>query len=79
MTERKPTIPEVAVRFRAYHLEHPTWGALHIVLEDGNLEDNHVVYCRVFALELGDEEGAELAMILSRMSQTQRAKISARL
>jgi hypothetical protein len=72
----KPTIPEVIDQFCAYHAKNLTWGSLHIVLDDGNTEDSHVAWCREYALERGDAEGAALAEILLRMSQTQRSKIS---
>lgn len=72
----KPTIPEVAERFTEYLREHPAWGSLHIVLDDHNTEDGCVEFCIEFANEHGDAEGAELATILLRMSQTQRGKLS---
>lgn len=76
MEHAKPTIPEVIERFRAYHRMHPTtWGALHIVLSDGNVADSHVESCIRNAQETGDTEGEELARILLRMSQTQRRKL----
>lgn len=72
----KPTIPEVVDRFRTYHEAHPAWGALHIVLEDGNVADCYVFYCAERAEEVGDEEGAALARILLQMSKTQRRKLA---
>lgn len=77
MSEPKPTIPEVAERFRAY-LRKPGnsgWGSLHVVLEDDNVEDSSVEFCIAHAEERGDSEGAELGRILLRMSKTQRLKM----
>jgi hypothetical protein len=71
----KPTIPEVLDRFRAYHESEPVWGSLHIVLDDGNVDDSDVMFCVRYALENGDDEGAELARILLKMSRTQRLKL----
>jgi hypothetical protein len=73
----KPTIPEVIDRFAAYYLRpgNGAWGSLHIVLDDGNVEDEFVRHCIGFALEDGDTEGIALAEILLTMSKTQRAKL----
>lgn len=71
----KPTIPEVIERFRAYHSSEPAWGSLHIVLDDNNVRDEDVAFCRQQAEEDGDEEGLALADILARMSKTQRLKL----
>jgi len=73
----KPTIPEVRERFERYYEENPTWGSLHIVLDDGNFEDDSVRFCVGYAEEIGDTEGHELAELLLRMSWTQRRKLSA--
>lgn len=69
------TIPEVIDRFRAYHEKNPLWGPLHLVLEDRNVKDQHVEFCKREAIRSGDLEGLELARILLQMSKTQRAKI----
>lgn len=71
----KPTIPDVIARFRAYHAEYLAWGSLHIVLDDNNVDDDSVAFCKAWALEHGDAEGAALADILATMSKTQRRKL----
>lgn len=71
----RPSIPEVVDRFRAYHDEHPTWGSLHIVLDDGNVDAHHVEFCVRWAEREGDIEGVVLGKILQRMSRTQRLKL----
>lgn len=63
-------------RFQAYLDANPTWGSLHVVLDDGNTEDSHVAWCQEYAAEEGDQEGYELAGLLLQMSETQRIKIS---
>lgn len=76
--QRKPTIPEVLPDFLAYYRQHPAWGALHIVLDDGNVLDRDVEFCIKYAAENGDAEGERLARILLKMSVTQRAKLDAK-
>lgn len=73
----KPTIPEVRARFLAYYQQpgNSCWGSLHIVLDDGNIADDHVRFCVGFAERNNDPEGAELARILLQMSKTQRRKM----
>lgn len=73
----KPTIPDVVGRFSDY-LKIPgngSWGSLHIVLDDGNIGNDHVLYCIGCAEENGDGEGRELGLILLSMSKTQRKKL----
>lgn len=71
----KPNIPDVAADFRAYHAANLAWGSLHIVLDDGNVEDSSVEFCIKYAQENGDMEGERLAKILLTMSPTQRRKL----
>ena len=68
----RPTIPEVIDLFRAYYVENPSWGHLHIVLDDGNVSDANVCFCLDEAEACGDYAAVELAEILLRMSRTQR-------
>jgi hypothetical protein len=71
----KPTVPEVLPLAIAYHAQHPVWGNLHIVLEDGNVADKHVLFCAEKAAEVDDHEGLHLARLLLRMSKTQRTRL----
>ena len=73
----KVTIPEVLGRFVAYYKkpENKAWGPLHLVLEDGNIEDRHVNYCLEEAKKAGDEEGAFLARTLLKMTKSQRSRL----
>ena len=78
MTTTKTSIPEVFDRFAAYYdASTGEWGALHIVLADGNVKDDDVWYCIADATTEGDAEGADLGRILLTMSRTQRRKLSA--
>lgn len=71
-------IPEVLDDFAAYVLKNPAWGSLHIVLDDGNIHDDHVRWCIGHAEETGDAEGARLGRILLQMSKSQRMRIAAK-
>ncbi len=51
-------------------------GSLHIVLDDGNTEDNHVKWCIEYAKDRADAAGVELGETLLRMSRTQRRKLA---
>lgn len=73
--QTKPTIPEVVERFARYRRQHSAWGALHVVLDDGNTEDGFIESAARRALDAGDVEGAELALVLGTMSRTQRRKL----
>lgn len=70
-------LPDVVGEFRSY-LDKPgngTWGSLHIVLADGNVDDHHVRFCIKYAHERGDINGERLASLLLSMSRTQRRKL----
>lgn len=75
---KKLTVPEVLPRFSAYYAKNPAWGALHVVLDDGNIGDDSVRGCVEYARQIGDAEGEALARILMTMSKTQRNKISSK-
>jgi hypothetical protein len=77
MKPDKPTVPEVMPLVRAYYAkeENGAGGSLHIVLDDGNVEDSSVEFCIEEAEKRGDKDGVELGKILLRMSKTQRNKL----
>jgi hypothetical protein len=72
------TVPEFMEKVWAYvdRDGHSLGGALHIAVDDGNIDDSHIEFCRQFALEQGDVEGAWLATLLAEMSKTQRRKVA---
>ena len=74
----KPTVPDVLPIAKAYLAKpgNAVGGSLHIVLDDGNVQDSHVDHCIERARERGDEDGVLLATLLRQMSRTQRLKIS---
>lgn len=78
MTNGKPTVPEVLPLVRAYFAKpgNAAGGALHIVLEDGNVETKYVEHCLEYARQCNDSDGVALAELLLKMSFTQRTKLA---
>lgn len=75
----RTSVHDVLGQFLTYR-QKPTngaWGALHVVMDDGNVADSHVRGCIEYARERGDADGEALARILLQMSRTQRLKIRA--
>ena len=68
--------PEIIGSFCAYHEVNPSWGSLHVVLDDKNVKDGSVQFCLLLAKSNGDAEGANLAELLLKMSLTQRGKLA---
>ena len=50
-------------------------GSLHIVLDDGNIEDDNIQFCINYAKENDDIKGVELAELIFQCSYTQRKKL----
>ncbi|MGK3981344.1 hypothetical protein WMF38_57635 [Sorangium sp. So ce118] len=75
----KPTVPDVLPLVRAYYAKpgNGAGGSLHVVLDDGNVDDDSLRLCEERAEERGDRDGAALAKALLRMSKTQRLKLRA--
>ena len=72
---KKPTVPEVLPLVREYYLKHPVGGNLHIVIDDGNVDDKYVKFCLEQATSQNDSGGIAIACLLLMMSKTQRRKI----
>lgn len=75
----KITVPEVMPLVNAFYA-HPANGAggcLHIVLDDGNIDDDDVQFCVDYAIEHGDRTAELLAKVLLKMSKTQRKRLYA--
>jgi hypothetical protein len=73
----RPTVKDVLpimVAFRAKS-GNSTGGVLHVVLDDGNIEDHHIEWCIQEAFILGDCEAVALGMRLIAMTKTQRKKL----
>ena len=57
-----------------YYNEHITGGCLHIVLDDGNYEDEHVKFCVDYAIKRHDLAAEEIARELLKMNVQHRTK-----
>lgn len=75
---RKPTVPEVLPLVRElYNSPGGRAGCcLHIVLDDGNIDDDDVDFCIRWAIDQQHERCERLARILRLCSKTQRRKLS---
>ncbi len=71
----RPRVSDVLPLVESYYADNPTGGSLHIVLDDGNLADHHVKFCRDVARERGDDRGVQIAEAMLMMTRTQRHKI----
>ncbi len=72
----KPSIPSVIHLFADYYSKNASWGSLHIVMDDGNVTDDNVRFCKEWARKENDKEGERLSDILLLMSKSQRIRIS---
>ena len=52
---------------RAYCAKNAVGGNLHIVLDDGNVDDSHLTWCEGYACAKDDDEGERLARALARL------------
>lgn len=68
----KPTIPEVFPLVKQLYDSDSAGCCLHIVLDDGNVEDHSVQCCIDNAKH---DFCRDLAIILMKMSKTQRLKL----
>lgn len=73
----KPTVSDVLKLVREYYSKpgNGAGGSLHIVLDDGNLKDEDILFCREWAKKEKDEDGVVLADLILSLSKTQRRKL----
>ena len=71
----KPLVPEVAPFVRALYGRCSVGCCLHVVLDDGNLEDDFVRSAVEWAIERGHADCEHLARLMLQMSRTQRRKL----
>ncbi len=57
---------------RHYYQTECTGGTMHIVLDDGNLDDSDLYFCWGYANGVSDNEGADLATLMLAMTLKQR-------
>lgn len=71
----RPTVPEVLPLVRDYYADHMTGGILHVVLDDGNLEDGHIKGCIEQAVLEGDARAEAIGRMMLQMTRTQRRRV----
>jgi hypothetical protein len=73
----KITAPEIIKKsIHYYSLDgNSSGGNLHIVLDDGNIENSSIEFCMKKCIENNDLLGLELCQMLLSASKTQRKKI----
>lgn len=77
MKIKQPTVPELIRLAKAYYSipENRAGGSLHIVLDDGNIDDDDIRHCLDYARAEGDCAGVSLAEQLLKVSKNQRRKL----
>lgn len=75
----QPLSKEDYMRFVHYQRDNRGNSVFHIVLENKNIKDSHVNFCRDLAVKRNDVEGLALADILLGMSKSQRIKLANKL
>lgn len=78
INQDKLTVPEIMPLVRAFQskIGNGTGGNLHIVLDDGNVDDDDVIFCLEKAKASSDQDGVDLATKLLTMSKDQRLEVS---
>lgn len=76
-TNTKITVPQLIEECKKYYSlpGNSVGGSLHIVLDDENIQDEHIEYCIKYAEECGDAEGVRLGKLLLKASMTQRKQL----
>lgn len=74
-----PTIDSVLKKAREFYEYYPTGGNLHIVLDDGNIEEDHVRWCVDLANNEKDLAAADLGMDLLCLTANDRHTVYCRL
>lgn len=77
--KNQPLSKEDFTRFKRYQSNQGSTSVFHIVLENKNIKDCHVKFCRELAVKRKDEEGLKLADILMGMSKSQRLKLASKM
>lgn len=72
----RPTLPEVLPLLKALYEKHAAGCCLHIVLDDCNLKNQDVIFCRSAAIEAGHLDCLHLAEKLLLMTISQRARLA---
>lgn len=57
---------------KAYYKQNTTGGNLHIILDDGNVEQDNLDFCKKEAEKNGDTAGLEILKELQHMTELER-------
>jgi hypothetical protein len=82
----RPTVPEVAEALRAYYRlpDRGVGGAVHIVIDDGNITQGSADWCAEHAREWGEQwardryidEDVRIAEMVAALTNTQRSRLA---
>lgn len=72
----KPTVLDVLPLVRAIYKRHVTGCCLHILTDDGNVENQDAQFCLEQARASGHADCLAAAELLAQMTKTQRLKVS---
>jgi hypothetical protein len=68
---------EFGALFDVYGKKHPTWGCLHVILEDGNpATRSSIEWCQSYAIDNKDYLGAFLCDVLLLFTDTQLRRLT---
>jgi hypothetical protein len=70
----RPTVPLVVLKAREFYTKHGNGcgGVLHIVLDDGNVEEAHVRFCRDEAVKKDDHDAIDICDDLLELTAEER-------
>jgi hypothetical protein len=73
----RPTVPEVLRLVVEFYAKpgNEAGGNLHVVLDDGNLEDQHLEAARKRAWDSQDTDAVVIADLMLDMTRTQRRRV----
>lgn len=73
---KRPTVPEVLPYVTAIYARNSAGCCLHILTDDGNVDDGSAEFVSRTAVEAGRADCIRAASMLRQMSKTQRAKVA---
>lgn len=74
VTEEKPTLPQLTPLVRGIYQRHTGGCCLHILIDDGNIENAHAQFCLDEARRQEHADCTAAAELLLKMTKTQRRK-----
>jgi hypothetical protein len=74
----QPTVHHVAEKLRAYRMIDGNYvgGVVHIVVDDGNVEQAHADWCLDQARANGDPADVDIATLITDLSDAQRRELA---